>query len=381
MEKFEFGIYDDKKPKKIARQNLIIRLCVFALFILSVIITAACVFQEKEYVAYGSYSFKSSNYYNSDGRYCYNIVFGNLKDDGIVEIVKAEDFSFKIDGKIIYGKYIGDNESSINKTYYKLVHNGNNQSVYVTFNYSYDYNYAKQVFYKGTELNHVNKYQDQSSTFWGLFAVELLGFGMILITVNIILRKRGYKNKNKLYYNLNKQLHLELKNHAFEITKIFSFQQALSCTKVEEQLQILVDRNNKKIALVNYNTRICAIIDYKDIVNYKIIEKDGADEETTTTLGLFYNTSSSPVCKKLAFVIVVNDEEEPQFTYEIINGSVSITSNRYKNNLKSITEISSFLDVIKNKSPKAIDFVHCKYCGTKNDYNVKKCISCGSNLD
>ena len=220
-----------------------------------------------------------------------------------------------------------------------------------------------------------------------------VAFALVVVIVIILaimpgiissrISKRREEEKLKAIKEFNQKVIDEIEGKGFNITKTFYLKAQKSGNEKFEQQMVCVDGKNKKLVFIDYSKKDYVIIDYKDYVTYKLFENNGVNVETNTDF--FFDvpittTSSKNVCKKLKLVIVINDEENTNVVYDLIQSSVSIDSSSYKALVNSVIELTSFLEVINKNTPKSQKFYYCKYCGVKNAENASHCVSCGSVL-
>ena len=383
IDNFNIEINDNEKIKRIKKSNLIVRLSILGAFLLAVLISAIVIFagSNKQIVGLGSNS--GSRYINGANYIYQEIHLTNLKNDGSTEIIYASDFKFKLYGNEYVGEFISTGNIANASNKYELVHNDNDQyfAVYFKMNYLGD-----GKFYYNDEVLGVISNDDRWSTFGSAVIIEFLIFGFIFGFVSAKLSGRLYPKNGEKYKKINENVAQKLKGLKFNTTKTFALSGRKSGSTDIEKMQVFVDGKNKKLALVDYDKLICKVVDYKDVVSYKLIEKNGTDINSQLHFSIildsaYTTTSSREVCKKLQLVFVLNDEEDSTLIYELVKSSIGIDSERYKRLSKELIELTAFLDIVEKNTPKDKRFVYCKHCGTKNEYDAKKCSSCGAAID
>lgn len=208
----------------------------------------------------------------------------------------------------------------------------------------------------------------------------------IFAIINIKLSNRLIDKKGERFKVVNEKVKLELAGYDFSITKVFPFSAKYSGETDIEKMLVFVDGKNQKFAFVDYNKKSCSIVDFKDLVSYKIIENNGSEIESSTGYSLFFDSlytkvSSVDVCKNLKLVFVLNDEENATVVYELNKTSLSIKDKRYKNLSQELIDLTAFIDIVQNKIPKDKKFIYCRHCGVKNAYDQTHCSACGSVLN
>ncbi len=190
------------------------------------------------------------------------------------------------------------------------------------------------------------------------FPLFLMFFGLFVIVFAII--NQVHKNSsNNINEELNDKVANLLKEKKFEISKKifindnFSFQETN-----DKKKQVLIDEENKKILLTNYEDGKSIIVEFKDIVNYEIYENGGTQTTGLGAGGFFggvFTASSSKTSKDLKLIIRLDSISNPLITYTIIdktllNFGVNKSTQVYKICISSLQEIVSFLEVLKSKN-------------------------------
>lgn len=219
-----------------------------------------------------------------------------------------------------------------------------------------------------------------------LLIAEFLIFGGIFAIISRLLINRLDFGKGDEYRTINESVMHILQQARFEINKTFSFSVKKSGNTDMEKMLVFVDGKNQKFAFIDYNKKSCSIVDFKDLVSYKIIENNGSEIESSTGYSLFFDSlytkvSSVDVCKNLKLVFVLNDEENATVVYELNKTSLSIKNTRYKNLSQELINLTAFIDIVQNKIPKDKKFIYCRHCGVKNAYDQTHCSACGSVLN
>ena len=158
---------------------------------------------------------------------------------------------------------------------------------------------------------------------------------------------------------INKKVNELLNNIDFNISKTFyindyaTHNKSNKCKKI-----IIVDNDNKKICLIDYEKGNAIIADFDEIINYEIYE-NGGSQTTGSGIGTFglglFGTQTSKTCKELKLIIRLKKFDNPQITYEIISNTIlnlgyNKSSIIFKNCISSLQEVVSFLEVIKTEN-------------------------------
>ncbi len=384
IENYKIEIDETTKIKKIKKSNLIVRLSILGAFLLTVLITAIVIFAGAKVSTVGITG--EGGVRSRNGKvYTYKeFEFVNIKDDNSIEIINAEDFVLERNGNRVHGSLISTGNLENASDEYKLIYDGKDKYIKVYFEGSY---YGSLNFYfKGELLDYVSNSNDAGGTFGGALIIEFLIFGFIFAFVSAKLSGRLFAKNGERYKAINEKIVLKLKEIDFKTTKTFALSGRQSGSTEIEKMLIFVDGKNKKFAFVDYSKKLFKVVDYKDLVNYKLIEKNGTDIGSQLHYSIildsaYTTTSSRDVCKKLQLVLVLNDEEDSTIIYELVKSSLGMDTDRYKRLSNEMIELTAFLDIVEKNTPKDKRFIYCKHCGTKNDYDAKKCSSCGAAID
>ena len=317
IENIKIEINDNEKINKIKKSNLIVRLSILGAFLLTVLITAIVVFAggKKRMVFMGGVS--GSRTIDFQEYFYQEIQFADLKDDNSTEIIYASDFKTIVNDKEYIVAFISTGNVDNASTEYELIHDGKSKFVKVYFeidlvqNTSFEYG----VTYKDKYLSSYLVYSNKAYNFWQAFLIEFFIFGIAFAIVSARLSARLYAKNGEKYKAINEQVALKLKASKFNTTKTFALSGRKSGAEEIEKMLVFVDGKNKKLALVDYDKLVCKVVDYKDIISYKLIEKNGTDVNSQLQYSIlldtaFTTTSSRDVCKKLQLVFVLNDEDD-----------------------------------------------------------------------
>ena len=355
-----------------ARACLVAVIIIFAAYLFSVIAAiVTCVNSSKECVALTGQGGLSAN------KYYVNVVFFNLVEDGSTEDVLLEDFELRFEGSTY--RAVAFNSS---KTEYKLVRDNNEKFLKVWFNdANVDYSNC-EIYYKGTKLG--SRTMSLVEMLFPIVLIETIALAIVMLTaIGVIRIVCETKAKSQSIKALNEKTFEQLKDLKFNITHTFYLPSPRTGEKNIEKMMLCADNKNKKLAFVDYQNKICKVLDYKDFVNYKLVENNGVDVESKMRYSIlldstYASTSSKNICKKLQLILIVNDENDTNIVYDFVRMGVSIDSSIYKSMSKALIEVVSFLEVA-NKTPiKERKYIFCKYCGVKNKEDASHCTSCGS---
>ena len=217
-----------------------------------------------------------------------------------------------------------------------------------------------------------------------IITIETLAVVIVWIILLTILRnKSDKKHKANMFKVTNEKVLSQLAKRGFEPSKVFHLRTPKDGVSSMEKMMICVDSKAQKCCLVDYHKKRAYVLDYSDIVSYNLVENNGIKVvEENTVFGMAPTQTTKTVCKKLSLVVVMDDIENSNVVYDLIKGSVSIDSTTYKSCYDSLIQVTSFLEVVKNKAGASNKqrFVYCSYCGAKNKAESLRCESCGSPL-
>lgn len=357
----------------------IILLSVVFLYLIVVVTTIAIVglFKNKEKVGIiGTGGYEGSNY-------CVQVVFYDLNVGSGSFEVKARDFVIETDsGDIRAICFEGG------ATTYKINKKSSKEIVKVMFPRieSIISSYYVEVEYRDEELE-IARINTMAEILVPIVTIETLIFFFIFsITLIIIKNIVSLNSHKKIYKETNGAVVKELAARGFKSTKVFYMPSPRTGTTNMEKLVLCIDKNNNKLAFVDYANKECIIANASDVVKYSVIENNGVGMKQTTALTLFdipYTTTESyNLCNKLQLVIVLDSEEKTNVIYEFVKGGVRQNSEIYSKMSSMLIEVTSTLEIMTGGVKRdKMAFVKCKYCGAKNNANNTRCESCGSNLD
>ena len=372
IQTIEFQKNAKKETNRGAKACVISVIIIFAAYLFAVIASVImCVNSSKESVALTSQGGLSGN------RYYVNVVFFNLVEDGTTEDIKLEDFELRYNGATY--RAVAFNNG---KTEYKLVRNNEEKFLKVWFDDA-NVDYSKcEIYYNDVKLG--TRTMSLLEMLFPMILIETIAMAVaILMAVGIIRIVCESKAKAQSIKALNEKTFAALNDLKFNITHTFYLPSPRTGDKNIEKMMVCADSKNKKLAFIDYQNKICKVLDYKDFVNYKLVENNGVDVESKMKYSILLDTayaatSSKNICKKLQLVLILNDEEDTNVVYDFVRVGVNIDSVMYKNMSKALIEVISFLE-IANKTPiKERKFIFCKYCGVKNKEDASHCVSCGS---
>ncbi len=345
---------------------------IFALYLFAVITSIiTCVNSSRECVAL------TGNGGISNNKYYVNVVFFNLTEDGSTDIIKLEDFELSYEGKTYRAIAFNNFE-----TEYKLVRNRDEKFLKVWFDdANVDYS-RSNIYYDGVKLG--SRTMSLVEMLFPMVLIETIAFAVLVLmvigTIRIICESKAKAQGIKA---LNEKTFATLNDIKFNITHTFYLPSPRTGDKNIEKMMICADNKNKKFAFIDYQNKICKVLDYKDFVNYKLVESNGVDVESKMKYSIlldstYSSTSSKNICKKLQLILIVNDENDTNIIYDFVRSGVNVDSIIYKNMSKALIEVISFLE-IANKTPiKEKKYIFCRYCGVKNKEDASHCVACGS---
>lgn len=152
-----------------------------------------------------------------------------------------------------------------------------------------------------------------------------------------------------------------LQKNNFEYDKVFYLTDRSTVDKQNfEKQTIYVNTKNKKIAFTDYDAGSVCIVNFEDVLDYEVY-KNGSTVTTGAKFGGFgalFGAESAGNCRQLKLIIKLKEYSRPQIVYTFIDNpnlgliGLSETSKIYQACVKSIQEISSFLEVLKNENKK-----------------------------
>lgn len=355
-----------------AKACLISVILLFAVYLFAVISsTIMCVNSSRECVAL------TGNGGISNNKYYVNVVFFNLTEDGSTDEIKLEDFELRFEGKT-YRAIAFNNE----KTEYKLVRNNDEKFLKVWFEDA-NVNYSKcEIYYNDTKLG--SRTMSLLEMLFPMVLIETIAFAVVvLMAVGIIRIVCESKAKAQGIKALNEKTFAALNDIKFNITHTLYLPSPRTGDKNLEKMMICADGKNKKLAFVDYQNKICKVLDYKDFVNYKLVENNGVDLESKMKYSIlldstYTSTSSKNICKKLQLILILNDENDTNIVYDFVRSGVNVDSIIYKNMSKALIEAISFLEIVNKTPVKERKYIFCRYCGVKNKEDASHCTACGS---
>ena len=189
--------------------------------------------------------------------------------------------------------------------------------------------------------------------FWLVFLVVFVG---ALLTFAGI-QSSKISSVCKSQENINNQIKQNLKD--FNVSKEFHLSDNFTFMKPNSNKKIIaVDSENEKILLVDYEKCKMIIVSFKEILNYEIYENGS---HITTGIGAgggylgVFGAETSGNCKDLRLIIRLDRVDNSQVCYDLIsdtllNTGISKSSKPYQECVKSMQEVVSFLEVVKNRN-------------------------------
>ena len=191
--------------------------------------------------------------------------------------------------------------------------------------------------------------------FWSIFLFVFIGTLVVIFCVNFATSK----NRSSTQKETNKKVLKTLQDNNFNISKVFYINDNFTYTEeVECKKFIAIDKDNKKICLVNYVSNSLLIVNFNEILNYEIYE-NGNTHTSGGGLGGFvggiFSAETDTSCKELKLIIRLNRYDTSQVAYNIISNTtfnigLNKSSEAYKNCISTLQEVVSFLEVVKNEN-------------------------------
>lgn len=163
---------------------------------------------------------------------------------------------------------------------------------------------------------------------------------------------------------INAKVESKLKEINFNPQKIFYINDYASASKDLAEYAykkiIVVNQSQKKICLIDYSSGKMFIVGFEEILNYEVYE-NGSTVVSGGAAGAFgivgFDSVSTKTSSQLKLIIRLNRYDVPQVTYDLISGTifergVERSSPTYTACLKSLQEVVSFLEIIKNENNK-----------------------------
>ena len=152
-----------------------------------------------------------------------------------------------------------------------------------------------------------------------------------------------------------------LQKNNFEYDKVFYLEDRSSVDRqILEKQTIYVDTKDKKIAFTDYDAGSVCIVSFEDVLDYEVY-RNGSTITTGAKFGGFgalFGAESAGNCKQLKLIIKIKEYSKPHIIYTFIDNpnlgliGLSETSRVYQSCVKSIQEISAFLEILKNENKK-----------------------------
>lgn len=187
--------------------------------------------------------------------------------------------------------------------------------------------------------------------------IAFYAFIMIVFAVQSI----NMSNIRKRQEEINNQVKESLRIASFKPNRVFYLSDyATSGKPCQCKKYIGVDSENKKICLIDYDKGKLLIVNFDEISDYEIYENESLQtfggNGGAYGAGLFA-AGTDKMCKELNLIIRLNKYDISQVNYDIIfNTSFNIgiykSSKVYKECLKSVQEVVSFLEVLKRENNK-----------------------------
>ena len=390
VEKIHIELENKKQYNKFERAKPFVAIGILLAYLIIVFSTviALNVRNSRMKIAVGGSNIVGSG---STSMYYCELVIYNLKADGSTIRLEKDEFELKRGGREYEAcGYKTDDmvEIEFDGEYIPIVCDATEKKIKLYFEYGSGFSSVfggGVVYYDDDRLDSKPIPEALNAERTAYIIIETVGILLIWLMISVVLNNLSYKIGGAYRLKtINEKVLAKLKERNFTITKTFNMHSSKSGDTALEKMMIFVDSKSKKCCFIDYNKKRAFVVDYDDIISYKVIENNGVKvEEEPSLLGLPPTQITKNVCKKLSLVIVMDDMDDTNVVYELIKSSVSMDSASYKLSSDSLIQITSFLDVAKNKvtsvAPKQ-RFVFCTYCGAKNKEESLRCESCGSPL-
>lgn len=143
----------------------------------------------------------------------------------------------------------------------------------------------------------------------------------------------------------------------FYLTDNFTHDKDEYCKKM-----LMVNTEAEEVMLIDYENNKMVKAKFSEILNYEIYENGS---HTTTGLGMggfvgVFGAETNGNCKDLKLIIRLDKIDNSQVVYDIVsdtamNIGISKSTKVYQKCIKSMQEVVSFLEVIKNRNSKTTE--------------------------
>ncbi len=369
---------DNKKTKK-NKSGVFVLLGIFILYMIAVVTAVAIIgtYKNKEKIGTtGNNGYQGSYYYVEIAFYDLDVGKENFE-------IKASDFTIETMGREV--KAISFEGGAKTHTISKKKEI---EYVKVMFARSSDFGfYIGDIEYKDEEIEPINN-KSIGKMLVPVISFETFFFVIIFFLALVIIKNtdssKPFKQKCR---EVNEGVIRVLKEKGFKSTKVFYMASPKTGENNIEKMILCVDKNNNKLALVDYQSKECVIANYNDVVSFKVNENNGVQTKQVTGTTIFNlpytETETYDVCNKLQLIIVLDDENKTNVVYEFVKSGIRTNSNTYKDIQRIVTDVSSTLELITSGASSRENklFIRCKYCGVKNKVDASHCCSCGAVLD
>ena len=178
------------------------------------------------------------------------------------------------------------------------------------------------------------------------------------VAVGIILFLSFHADKKRALHQkkINDDVVLKIKEVNFTPTRTFYFCDKTTYKKTDDYKQmLLVDSNNSKLGLIDYENGEFTAIDYSQILNYELYENGTLQLNGGAIGGLGiggFSAQTNPICKELRLIIRMNSVDKPHVAYQIVaskgifNLGIGKNSVIYRTCFPTVQEVISLLQVI-----------------------------------
>lgn len=181
-----------------------------------------------------------------------------------------------------------------------------------------------------------------------IFLMIILALMMLsILYVPIIIDLSAKKKFKQKICSLNKQAESYLSDKNFTITKDISF--LFQKNYIEH---MLIDSNNHKVCLFDYDKNFLSIFQFSNIVGYQVIKNNKVvlDNHTKYDISLLFSDDQFSLCNELKLIIKTSSLNCPRIVYNLISSmkmmAVGEGSYVYKMGVNFIEDFTSFYETM-----------------------------------
>ena len=197
--------------------------------------------------------------------------------------------------------------------------------------------------------------------YWLYYFLIFLMVFVAVLSVFLIVQQINLSNIRKRQEKINTQSKLGIQKLDFKQNKVFYLNDYASYNQSElYKKYISVDIENKKICLIDYDKGNLFVINFEEFLNCEIYE-NGSHQLVGGNIGGLcsglFSAEANGRCKELKLIIRLNKYDVSQVVYDIVfnttfNMGINKSSTIYKQCMKSLQEVVSFFEVVKNDNIK-----------------------------